>query len=57
MNKILKGKRFANLEEVKAASQKALNSIMFRQFQKCFTQWEKRLDKCIASSEEYFEGD
>jgi hypothetical protein len=53
----LKGKRFDTVEEVKTASQEALNSIMFRQFQRCFTEWEKRLDKCIAYSGEYFEGD
>jgi len=56
MKKTLKGKRFATLEEVKTASQEALN-IMLQQFQRCFTQWEKRLDKCIASNLEYFEGD
>ena len=55
MKKTLKGRRFANLEEVKTASQKALNNIKLHQFQRCFTQWEKRLDKCIASNGEYFE--
>ena len=58
MNKTLKGKRFATVEEeVKTASQEALNNIKLQQFQRCFTQWEKRLDKCIASNGEYFEGD
>jgi len=57
MKKTLKGKRFANVEEVKTASQEALNNIKLQQFQRCFTQWEKRLNKCIASSGEYFEGD
>jgi hypothetical protein len=42
--------------EVKTASQEAL-SIMLQQFQRCFTQWEKILDKCTASNGEYFEGD
>jgi len=55
MKKTLKGKRLATVEEVKTASQKALN-IKLQQFQRCFTQWE-RLDKCIASNEEYFEED
>jgi len=55
--KTLKGKRFDNVEEVKTASQEALNNIKLQQFQRCFTQWEKRLDKCIASNGEYFEGD
>jgi len=57
MKKALKGKRFATMEEVKRASQEALNNIKLQQFQRCFTQWEKRLDKCIASNGEYFEGD
>jgi len=42
--------------EVKIALLEALN-IKLEQFQRCFTQWEKRLDKCIASNGEYFEGD
>jgi len=57
MKKTLKGKRFATAEEVKTASQEALNNIKLQQFQRCFTQWEKRSDKCIASNGEYFEGD
>jgi len=55
--KTLKGKRFATVEEVKTASQEALNNIKLQQFQRCFTQWEKRLDKCIAANREYFEMD
>jgi len=57
MKETLKGKRFATVEEVKTALQEALNNIKLQQFQRCFTQLEKRLDKCIASSGEYFEGD
>jgi hypothetical protein len=57
MKKTLKGKRFAIVEEVKTASQDALNNIKLQHFQRRFTQWEKRLDKCIASNGEYFEGD
>ena len=56
MKKKLKGKRFATVEEVKTASQEAFNNINLQQFQRCFTHWEKRLDKCIASNGEYFEG-
>jgi len=57
MKKTLKGKRFSTVEEVKTASHEALNNIKLQQFQRCFTQWEKILDKCIASNGEYFEGD
>jgi hypothetical protein len=52
----LKRKRFATVEEVKTASQEPLNNIKLQQFQRYFTRWEKRLDKCIASNGEYFEG-
>ena len=55
--KTLKGKSFATVEEVKTASQEALNNIKLQHFQRCFTQWEERLDKRIASNGEYFEGD
>jgi len=57
MKKALKGKRFANVEEVKTASQESLNNIKLQQFQRCCTQWGKRLDRCNASNGEYFEGD
>jgi hypothetical protein len=57
MKRTLKGKRFATVEEVKTASQEALNTIKLQHFQRWFTQWEKRLDKCIASNGGYFEGD
>jgi len=45
------------VEEVKTASQRALDNIKLEEFQACFQQWEKRLDKCIACNGEYFEGD
>jgi len=57
MKTTLKGNRFATMQEVKTASQEALNNIKLQHFQRCFTQWEKRLDKCIASNGEYFDGD
>jgi len=41
IKKTLKGKRFATVEEVKTASQEAPN-IRLQQFQRCFTQWEKK---------------
>jgi hypothetical protein len=41
MKKTLKGERFATVEEVKTASQEAINNIKLQHFQRCFTQWEK----------------
>jgi len=43
MKKILKGKRFATVEEVKTASQEPLNNIKLQQFQRCFTVGKKRV--------------
>jgi len=57
MKRAMKGKRFADVEAVKATSQKVLEDITLEEFQKCFAEWKKRLDKCIASNGEYFEGD
>jgi hypothetical protein len=43
MKKTLKRKRFAIVEEVKTASQEALNNIKLQQFQRYFTQWGKKI--------------
>ena len=55
----LKGKRFGTVEEVKKKkkSLEGLKSINVSEFKNCFEQWQKRLDKCIQSNGEYFEGD
>ena len=56
--KILKGKCFANVEEVKQTKMtEALKGIKIGEFENCFKQWKKHLDRCIASNREYFEGD
>ena len=57
MKRDLKGKRFADIEEVKQKTLEALKGIGDKEFQRCFEQWNKRLDKCIHSNGEYFEGD
>jgi len=57
MKKGLKGRRFDTFKDVIAASTRALNSIHLVEFQRCFEQWKQRLDKCISSNGEYFEGD
>ena len=55
MKKALKGKHFANVEEVKQKMAEALEGIKINEFKNCFEQWKKCLDKHIASSGEYFE--
>ena len=53
----MKGKRFADVSEVKKKTVDVLKNISTEEFQKCFQQWEKRWCKCIESKGEYFEGD
>ena len=54
--KVLKGKRFANVEELKQKMADALKGIKTDKFKNCFEQW-KSLNRCIASNGAYFEGD
>ncbi|PNF29737.1 hypothetical protein B7P43_G11208 [Cryptotermes secundus] len=49
--------RFADVAEVKEKKTEALSSISKDEFRQCFEKWNKRLDKCISVSGEYFEGD
>ena len=57
MKRDLKGMIFEDVEEVKSTSQAALQGISIDEFQRCFEQWKNRLDKCVATNGEYFEGD
>ena len=56
MKKVLKGKHFANVEEVKQKTAEALKGIKIDKFKNCFEQW-KSLDRCTGLNGEYFEGD
>ena len=53
----MKGKRSADVSEVKKKMLEVLKNISTEEFQKCFQQWEKCWYKCIESKREYFEGD
>ena len=57
LRKVLKRKRFADVEEVKRKMADALKGIKIHEFRNCFEQWKKNLNRCIASNSEYFEGD
>ena len=41
MKKVLKGKRFADVEEVKQKMAEALKSIKINKFRNCFERWKK----------------
>ena len=57
MKKVLIGKRFADVEEVKQQMAEALKDIKIDKFKNCFEQWEKCLNRCVASNGEYFGSD
>ena len=57
MKKVLKGKHFADVEEVKQKIAGALKGIKTCEFKNCFEQWKNRLESCITSNGEYSEGD
>ena len=53
---ILKGKCFANVEEVKQKTAEVLKGVKINKLKKCLEQWKKCLVGLIASHGEYFEG-
>ena len=57
MKKVLKGKCFADVEEVKQKTAEALKGIKIDEFKNYFKQWKKQLTRCITSNGEYLEGD
>jgi hypothetical protein len=56
MKRDFKGKRFADVEDVRKKTTETLKDITSDEFGKCFEQW-KHFDKCTESNGEYFEGD
>ena len=50
-------RRYATIEEIKAASKEELNKITKNDFLKCSEDWKKRWYKCIISDGDYFEKD
>ena len=57
MKNVLKGKHFANVGEAKQKMAEALKGFKIDEFKNYYKQWKKYLDRCIASNEEFFEGD
>lgn len=57
MKNILKGKHFADVEEVEENMAGALQGTTINGFRNCPEQGKKRLDRCTASHREYCEGD
>lgn len=57
MKRDMKGQRFDDVEAVKKKTRQELSAITTDEFEKCFQEWNRRLDKCIKCNGEYFEGD
>jgi len=48
---------FDDIDDIRSNTAAALKAIPQNQFQNCFEGWIRRWHRCIASQEEYFEGD
>lgn len=53
----LKGTRFQTREDIMQNATDHLRAIPKEDFQRCFQQWQKRWEKCVAAQGDYFEGD
>jgi hypothetical protein len=43
----LKGRRFDNIEEIQAESQRVLDTVTENDFQEAFQKWRRRWDRCL----------
>ena len=53
----LKGTHFASASDIKDTVTRALKELKEEDFAECFRAWPKRMQKCINSGGDYFEGD
>ena len=56
LKSVLKGTHFQSVEEIQAAVTRELRSIDENDFVQCFRGWQTRMQRCIDSEGEYFEG-
>ncbi len=57
LKNVLKGHHFGGLEEIKRNATATLKAISKEEFAACFQQWKHRMEKCVTSGGNYFEGD
>jgi hypothetical protein len=50
----LKGRRFDTIEEIRAESQRVLDTVIEKDFQKVFQKWRRRWDWCLRAGGNYF---
>ncbi|GFW82750.1 putative transposase [Trichonephila clavipes] len=53
----LKGYHFGTLENIQTAVTDQLKAVPISEFHQCYEEWQKRLQRCVASGGSYFEGD
>ncbi|KAL4085370.1 hypothetical protein QTP88_027229 [Uroleucon formosanum] len=53
----LKGRHFGTLENIQSSVTDELKAIPVTEFQNCYKQWKHRLQRCVDSQGNYFEGD
>ena len=54
---VLKGIHFLSVEDVKVKTTEILNSLTENDMQNCFECWQHRMQLCVNSEGNYFEGD
>jgi transposase len=54
---VLKGIHLVLVENVKAKTAEILNSLTEHDLRNCFEQWQHRMQLCVNSEGDYFEGD
>jgi hypothetical protein len=54
---VLKGTHFVSVENVKAKTAAILNSLKNHDLRNCFEYWRQRMQLCVNSEGNYFEGD
>jgi len=53
----LKGRHFGILENIQSSVTDELKAIPVTEFQNCYKQWKHRLQRCVDSQGNYFEGE
>jgi hypothetical protein len=53
----LKGHWFDTIEEIQAESQRVLDTVIEKDFQKAFKKWRRWWDQCLHAGGNYFKGD
>ena len=54
---VLTGTRFESMEAVKQKTADLLKALTKGDFQHCFDQWKKRMERCVVREGEYIEGE